>query len=57
MFSLCIAGFLEFFKIATFGVGYIQGSNLFPEPLSSEEEKNYLQRLKKRRRRSKKSFN
>ncbi len=22
--------------------GYIQGSNLFPEPLSSEEEKNYL---------------
>lgn len=27
--------------------GYIQGSNLFPEPLSAEEEKSCLQRLKK----------
>lgn len=29
-----------------FGVGYIQSSNLFPEPLSSEEEKIYLEKLK-----------
>ena len=26
--------------------GYISGSNLFPEPLTSEEEKIYLQQLK-----------
>lgn len=26
--------------------GYIQSSNLFPEPLSSEEEKFYLEKLK-----------
>ena len=26
--------------------GYISGSNLFPEPLTSEEEKLYLQQLK-----------
>lgn len=29
-----------------FGVGYIQSSNLFPEPLSGEEEKIYLERLR-----------
>ena len=28
------------------GVGYIQSSNLFPEPLSQEEEKIYLQKMK-----------
>lgn len=49
MLSLCITGFLEFLKIATFCVGYIQGSNLFPEPLSVEEEKDCLERLKERR--------
>ena len=27
--------------------GYIQGSNLFPEPLSAEEEKNCLEQLAK----------
>lgn len=26
--------------------GYIQSSNLFPEPLSSEEEQEFLKRLK-----------
>ena len=26
--------------------GYIQGSNLFPEPLSPEDEKIYLEKLK-----------
>lgn len=29
-----------------FGVGYIQSSNLFPEPLSQEEEKIYLEKMK-----------
>ena len=29
-----------------FGVGYIQSGNLFPEPLSSEEEKKYLEKMK-----------
>lgn len=27
--------------------GYIQGSNLFPEPLSQEEERNYLKQMAK----------
>lgn len=46
MFALSISGFLAFLKSAIFVVGYIQSSNLFPEPLSSEEEKNCLERLK-----------
>ena len=29
-----------------FGVGYIQSGNLFPEPLSAEEEKRCLEKLK-----------
>lgn len=29
-----------------FGVGYIQSGNLFPEPLTPEEEKIYLERMK-----------
>lgn len=51
MFSaLCmsgILGFVEFLKSAVFVVGYIQGSNLFPEPLSSEEEKRCLEQMAK----------
>ena len=39
MFTLfSTAGFITFLKSAVFIVGYIQGSNLFPEPLSQEEE-------------------
>lgn len=45
MLALSISGFLAFLKSAIFVVGYIQSSNLFPEPLSSEEEKNCLERL------------
>ncbi len=30
-----------------FGVGYIQSGNLFPEPLSNQEEKIYLEKMKK----------
>lgn len=29
-----------------FGVGYIQSGNLFPEPLTQDEEKMYLERMK-----------
>lgn len=46
MFSgLCIASFLQFLSQAIFVVGYITGSNLFPEPLSQEEEKQALIRM------------
>ena len=49
MFSvLCmsgIMGFIEFLKTAVFAVGYIQGGTLFPEPLTSEEEKRYLEEM------------
>ena len=40
-----ILGFLEFLKSAVFVVGYIQGGNLFPEPLTAEEEKNCLEQM------------
>ena len=46
--ALCmtgILGFLEFLKSAVFVVGYIQGGSLFPEPLSSEEERSYLEQM------------
>lgn len=33
-------------QIAIIGFGYIQSSNLFPEPLSSEEEKEHLIKMK-----------
>lgn len=46
MFALSISGFLAFLKSAIFVVGYIQSSNLFPEPLSSEEERKCLEKFK-----------
>lgn len=42
-----ILGFVEFLKSAVFVVGYIQGGSLFPEPLSAEEEKSYLEQMAK----------
>lgn len=45
MFALTLSGFLAFLKSAIFVVGYIQSSNLFPEPLSSEEEKSCIERM------------
>ena len=46
MFStLCLGGFLHFLQTAIFAVGYISGTQLFPEPLRSEEEQLYLERL------------
>ena len=44
--ALTLSGFLAFLKYATFTFGYIQSSNLFPEPLSAEEEKEFLIRFK-----------
>lgn len=46
MLALSISGFLAFLKSAVFLVGYIQSSNLFPEPLKADEEKHYLDKLK-----------
>ena len=42
MFDLSMPAFLAFIKSAVFVVGYISSNNLFPEPLSPEEEKMYL---------------
>ena len=38
--------FFEFLKSAVFLLGYISSNNLFPEPLSSEEESKYLEQMK-----------
>ena len=38
-------GFFEFLKSAIFLVGYISNNQLFPEPLSTEEEKFHLDRM------------
>ena len=46
MLALSISGFLTFLQTAIFLVGYISSNNLFPEPLSAEEEREYLDRLK-----------
>ena len=47
MFStLLLSGFWQFLHTAVFAVGFISGTQLFPEPLSSEDEKMYLEKLK-----------
>ena len=46
MLALSLSGFLAFISSAVFTVGYISNNQLFPEPLSQEEEKIYLQKLK-----------
>ena len=45
MFIFSISS-LMFLSQIFLGVGYIQSCNLFPEPLSQEEEKIYLQKMK-----------
>ena len=47
MLTLCMSGFLAFIKSAVFVVGYISNNSLFPEPLSPEEEKLYIERYEK----------
>ena len=41
-----ISGFFVFLKSAVIVLGYIQGNSLFPEPLSPEEEKTYINKMK-----------
>lgn len=45
MLALSLSGFLAFLSTATFVLGYISNNSLFPEPLSAEEEKIYLEKL------------
>lgn len=44
--ALSLSGFWCFLSSTVFLVGYISNNQLFPEPLSSEEERIYLQKLK-----------
>ena len=46
MFAFSIGGLLAFLNSAIFLVGYISNNTLFPEPLSSEEERKYLELMK-----------
>ena len=46
MFALSLSGFLAFLQSTVFLVGYISNNSLFPEPLSSSEEKKYLELFK-----------
>ena len=39
-----LSGFLAFLKTAIFALGYISNNSLFPEPLSTEEETEYLEK-------------
>lgn len=45
MLILSITGFLTFLNSSIFLVGYVSNNNLFPEPLSVEEEKLYLDKF------------
>ena len=45
MVTLTILNFLLFLQMGLFVVGYISGNQLFPEPLSPEEEQEYLNKL------------
>lgn len=40
-----LTGFLTFLKSAVIVLGYIRGNSLFPEPLSPEEEKEYIAKM------------
>lgn len=42
-----LLSFLGFLKSAVFLVGYISNNQLFPEPLSAEEEREYLEQMSK----------
>ena len=45
MLTISMMGFLSFLKTAIIVVGYISNNNLFPEPLTQDEEQVYLNRL------------
>jgi len=44
MFTLGLSGIVAFLKSAIFLFGYIHNNSLFPEPLSPEEEKQYIEK-------------
>ena len=46
MFEFSISNLIFILSQVIFGFGYIQSGNLFPEPLSMEEEKIYIDKLK-----------
>lgn len=46
MFSFSTSNLFVLLGQIIFGVGYIQSGNLFPEPLTQEEEKVYLTKMK-----------
>ena len=45
MLTISAMGFFSFLQTAVLVVGYISNNNLFPEPLSPEEERLYLEKL------------
>lgn len=45
--TVSFMSFLAFLQTSVFVLGYISNNNLFPEPLSKEEEKMYLEKLSK----------
>ena len=46
MLELTISGFLAFLGSGLFVLGYISNNNLFPESLSAEEEKMYVEKMR-----------
>ncbi len=46
MFAFSFEGFIAFLKSAVFLLGYISNNGLFPEPLSQEDEKRYIELMK-----------
>lgn len=47
MTLIYLSGFIAFLKTAIFALGYIANNSLFPEPLSTEEEIEYLEKYMK----------
>ncbi len=45
MLGITLSGFLSFLGSGMYALGYIANNNLFPETLSSEEEKKYIQMM------------
>ena len=46
MFAFSISGLLAFLNSTIFLVGYISNNALFPEPLSGDDERKYLELMK-----------
>ena len=50
MLAISFIGFITFIQSAVFVLGYISNNSLFPEPLTADEEKTCLERLKNQNR-------